>query len=72
MADGRDELIEAQKAVIGILFEVVKLMQKNSDLDGRYIGALADGGPREDLGAIEAERRANSEAIAGLLARLED
>ena len=32
----KDELIEAQKEVIGILFEVVKRLQENNNLDEEY------------------------------------
>ena len=32
----KDELIDAQKQVIGILFEVIKRLQANSDLDEEY------------------------------------
>lgn len=72
--DGRDETIEAQKAVIGILFEVVKRLQANSDLDGEYMriaasGRAADRGER--LGEIAAERGENAEAAARLLRQLE-
>ncbi len=32
----KDELIDAQKQVIGILFEVVKRLQTNNNLDDEY------------------------------------
>ena len=32
----KDELIEAQKQVIGILFEIIKRLQANNDLDDEY------------------------------------
>ena len=32
----KDELIDAQKQVIGILFEVIKRLQTNNDLDEEY------------------------------------
>ena len=32
----KDELIDAQKQVIGILFEVIKSLQANNDLDEEY------------------------------------
>ena len=32
----KDELIDAQKQVIGILFEVIKRLQANNDLDEEY------------------------------------
>ncbi len=32
----KDQLIDAQKQVIGILFEVIKRLQTNNDLDEEY------------------------------------
>ena len=32
----KDQLIDAQKEVIGILFEVIKRLQTNNDLDQEY------------------------------------
>ena len=32
----KDELIEAQKEVIGILFEIIKRFQANNELDEEY------------------------------------
>ena len=32
----KDELIKAQNEVIGILFEIIKRLQANSDLDEGY------------------------------------
>ncbi len=37
----KDELIEAQKQVIGILFEVIKRLQANNDLDEEYFQIVA-------------------------------
>ena len=37
----KDELIEAQKQVIGILFEVVKRLQSNNDLDEEYFQIIS-------------------------------
>lgn len=71
---GSDETIEAQRAVIGMLFEVVKRLQANSDLDGEYMGIAASGRAADRgkrLGEIAAERRENAEAAARLLRRLE-
>ena len=71
---GGDETIEAQRAVIGMLFEVVKRLQANSDLDGEYMGIAASGRAADRgkrLGEIAAERRENAEAAARLLRRLE-
>ena len=37
----KDELIDAQKQVIGILFEVIKRLQENNDLDDEYFKIIA-------------------------------
>ena len=39
----KDELIEMQKQVIGILFEVIKRLQKNNDLDEEYFQIIESG-----------------------------
>ena len=38
----KDELIDAQKQVIGILFEVIKRLQTNNDLDEEYFQIITD------------------------------
>lgn len=73
-ADGRDDVIEAQRAVIGILFEVVKRLQANSDLDEEYMRIIASGRAAERparLEEIAAERKGNAEVAARLLRQLE-
>jgi len=37
----KDELIEAQKQVIGILFEIIKRLQENNDLDEEYFQIIS-------------------------------
>ncbi len=37
----KDELIDAQKQVIGILFETIKRLQANNDLDEEYFQIIA-------------------------------
>ena len=71
MQDDRDELIEAQKQVIGILFEVVKRLQANNDLDEEYFGIVSGGGDRDRLEKILEERRENAAAAGKLLERLD-
>ena len=39
----KDELIEAQKQVIGILFEIIKRLQENNDLDEEYFQIISIG-----------------------------
>ena len=72
--DKRDEMIEAQKTVIGMLFEVVKRLQANSDLDEEYMRIIASGRAREQsprLDEIAARRKGNAEVAARLLRQLE-
>ena len=72
--DDRDEMIEAQRTVIGILFEVVKRLQANSDLDEEYMRIIASGragGRSSRLDEIAAERKGNAEVAARLLRQLE-
>ncbi len=74
MSEGdKDELIEAQKQVIGILFEIVQRLQANSDLDREYLEIVSSGGSnRARMDSISDERRENAEIIRRLLERLED
>ena len=71
----KDELIEAQKQVIGILFEVVKRLQANNDLDDEYFQIISSNKktePEERLQNILRERNENAKIVGRLLAKLED
>ncbi len=68
----KDELIDAQKQVIGILFEVIKRLQANNDLDEEYFQLIA----KEDKNAtrlkeILDERTENAKIVGRLLEQLE-
>jgi len=72
----KDELIEAQKEVIGILFEVVKRLQANNDLDEEYFHLVSTG---EKTGQNKArrdvilnERTENAKIVGRLLEKLEN
>lgn len=67
----KDELIEAQKQVIGILFEVVKRLQTNNDLDQEYFQIVNEGGKEKRLGEIQIEREENAKVVGRLLEQLE-
>jgi len=68
----KDELIDAQKEVIGILFEVVKRLQANNDLDEEYFQIIAKDNKNETrLKEILNERTENAKIIARLLEQLE-
>ena len=75
----KDELIEAQNQVIGILFEIIKRFQANGDLDDEYFRLIQEnneGKPSEEkrtsdrLIAIRKEREENSKIISRLLEQL--
>ena len=68
-----DELIEAQKQVIGILFEVIKRLQANNDLDEEYFQIIAsnDKTKNQRLTKILDERKENAKIAGRLLEQLE-
>ena len=72
----KDELIEAQKQVIGILFEVIKRLQANNDLDEEYFQIIAISiktkQNKKRLEDIIKERNENAKIVGRLLAKLED
>jgi len=71
----KDELIEAQKEVIGILFEVVKRLQANNDLDEEYFQIISNEKPNQDTYRLEEilkERTENSKIVGRLLEKLEN
>ena len=69
----KDELIEAQKQVIGILFEVIKRLQANNDLDDEYFQIISskDKAKSQRLEQILDERNENAKIVARLLEQLE-
>ena len=68
-----DELIEAQKQVIGILFEVIKRLQANNDLDEEYFQIITsnDKTKNQRLIKILDERKENAKIVGRLLEQLE-
>jgi len=75
MSDPKDELIDAQKQIIGILFEVIKRLQSNNDLDDEYFQiikinhkTIAD---NKRLDKILEERTENAKIVSRLLSQLE-
>jgi len=68
----KDELIDAQKQVIGILFEVIKRLQTNNDLDEEYFQLITDSTKnKKRIGEILDERKENSKIVGRLLEQLE-
>ncbi|MFQ5781601.1 MAG: hydrolase [Nitrosopumilus sp.] len=68
----KDELIDAQKQVIGILFEVIKRLQANNDLDEEYFQIISKDKKNEiRLKEIMNERTENAKIVGRLLEQLE-
>ena len=68
----KDELIDAQKQIIGILFEVIKRLQANNDLDDEYFQIIKKDEKNETrLKEILSEREENSKIVGRLLEQLE-
>ncbi len=71
--ENKDGLIDAQKQVIGILFEVIKRLQANNDLDEEYFQIIfSDNNTKNKrIKEIFDERKINSEIVGRLLEQLE-
>ncbi|MDE0832620.1 MAG: hypothetical protein OSA03_05760, partial [Nitrosopumilus sp.] len=68
----KDQLIDAQKEVIGILFEVIKRLQTNNDLDQEYFEIMQkDDKNNKRIQDIINEREENSKIVGRLLEQLE-
>ena len=68
----KDELIDAQKQVIGILFEVIKRLQANNDLDEEYFQIISKDGKNDlRINEIMNERTENAKIVGRLLEQLE-
>ena len=75
--EDKDELIKAQNEVIGILFEVIKKLQENIDLQEEGVQLIIkskDDNLEESkvrLDEITKERNSNSDIISRLLKKLD-
>ena len=68
----KDELIDAQKQIIGILFEVIKRLQTNNDLDEEYFKLITNDTKNENrLKEILDERTENAKIVGRLLEQLQ-
>ncbi|MGH1522505.1 MAG: hydrolase [Nitrosopumilus sp.] len=64
--------MDAQKQVIGILFEVIKRLQENSNLDQEYFQIITeDQKDKTRLDQIIKERTENAKIVGRLLEQLE-
>lgn len=72
----KEELIEAQKQIIGILFEVIKRLQANNDLDEEYFEIISkDKKTKQNQDRLEyilKERTENGKIVGRLLEQLEN
>ena len=75
MSENKDELIKAQNELIGILFEIIKRLQANNDLDTEYFQIIGKETRTENensrLGEITKERTDNAEVVSRLLKQIE-
>tara|TARA_B100001250_G_scaffold391917_1_gene393251 strand:+ start:416 stop:649 length:234 start_codon:yes stop_codon:yes gene_type:complete len=75
MSENNDELIKAQNELIGILFEIIKRLQSNNDLDAEYFEIISKKIRTENensrLEQITKEREENAEIVSRLLKQIE-
>ena len=75
MSENKDELIEAQNELIGVLFEIIKRLQSNNDLDTEYFQIMSKQNKTETensrLDEITKERKDNAEVVSRLLKQIE-
>jgi len=75
MSENKDELIRAQNELIGVLFEIIKRLQSNNELDTEYF-QIINKDTRSDndnsrLDDITTERGDNAKIISRLLEKIE-
>jgi len=75
MSESKDELIKAQNELIGVLFEIIKRLQSNNDLDTEYFQIIgkATRSDKENtrLSEITKERKDNAGIVSRLLKQIE-
>ena len=75
MSENKDELIKAQNELIGILFEIIKRLQSNNDLDAEYFQIISNESRSEvensRLNEITKEREENAAIVSRLLKQIE-
>ena len=75
MSENQDELIKAQNELIGVLFEIIKRLQSNNDLDTEYFQIIGKETRTENensrLDEITKERTDNAEIVSRLLKQIE-
>ena len=75
MSENNEELIKAQNELIGILFEIIKRLQSNNDLDAEYFQIISNESRSElensRLNEITKEREENAAIVSRLLKQIE-
>jgi len=77
LIEDKDELLKAQNEVIGILFEVVKKLQENIDLQEEGVQLIINSNEdnldksKNRLDEITKQRNMNAEIISKLLKKLD-
>ena len=75
MSHEKDDLIRAQNELIGVLFEIIKRLQANNNLDEEYFQIVASEQKRESekrrLDEILEQRKENSQMISKLLEKIQ-
>ena len=75
MSENKDDLIKAQNELIGVLFEIIKRLQSNNDLDTEYFQIIGKEKKTETenmrLDEITKERTDNAGVVSRLLKQIE-
>jgi hypothetical protein len=75
VSESNDELINAQNELIGILFEIIKRLQSNNDLDAEYFQIIRNESrtkiENSRLDKITKERKDNADIVSRLLKQIE-
>jgi len=75
MSENKDELIKAQNELIGVLFEIIKRLQSNNDLDTEYFQIIGNNSHSDKdssrLTVITKEREENANIVSRLLQQIE-
>ena len=75
MSESNDELIKAQNELIGVLFEIIKRLQSNNELDTEYFQIVTKEKQSEAdnarLNEISGKREENAKVVSRLLEKIE-
>ena len=75
MSESNDELIKAQNELIGVLFEIIKRLQSNNELDTEYFQIIQQKTSSQidelRLNDISKEREENAKVVSRLLGKIE-